>query len=412
MAPRRLYLDNAATSFPKPPGVVEAMTHYMTKLGASPGRGAYDESRKSAAILADCRERLCRLIGADAPDHMIFTLNASDSLNLAIKGVVRHRRLTEPNRPIHLITTAMDHNSILRPFNALAADGGVEWTCLKCDKRTGRCDLDELRGAIRDDTALVAMGHASNITGSIQLIGEIGAICRGAGVLLLVDAAQSLGHLPVDVDTMKIDMLAFPGHKGLLGPLGTGGLYIRPGVERVVATTRQGGTGSVSDLDTHPDTMPDRYEAGSHNTPGIAGLSEAVRWLLEHGVERIYEHELAMTRVVLERLGDGSAYPGLTLLGPLEAEHRMCVFAFTHEAMSSHEFAAVLESEYGILTRAGLHCAPRAHATFGTTEVGAVRISFGVFNTPDEAEYVCDALSSVCVAARGADLGHTRSARG
>lgn len=410
-ASRRLYLDNAATTFPKPNRVHEAMARYATQIGASPGRGAYTESIEGARLIRVCRERLCRLIGGRSPDHVVFTLNTSDALNLAIRGMVaaRRKRLIERgehDRPIHLVTTAMDHNSILRPFNALAADGlspRVEWTCVEADPESGLVDPDAIRAAIRSDTLLVGTVQASNVTGTVQPIREIGAMCRDMGVPLLVDGAQSVGRVPIDVDAMSIDLLAFPGHKALMGPLGTGALYIRPGLERLIATVREGGTGTVSELDVQPESMPDKYEPGSHNTIGIVGLGEGVAWVLETGVDTIERNEQDLIRQVIAALARTDDFPGLRLIGPQTASNRIGVFSFVHESSGPQELATMLEAEFGILTRAGIHCAPRAHGTFGTTDRGgALRISFGPFVSPQDVEYTLNALSEVCRVLGGA----------
>ncbi|MEM9064728.1 MAG: aminotransferase class V-fold PLP-dependent enzyme [Planctomycetota bacterium] len=403
---RRLYLDNAATSFPKPGVVTEAMMRYATECGASPGRGSYAEAQDAARVLWSCRERLTTLINGDHADRpgdaVVFTLNTSDALNLAIKGIVRQRRMKSPSERVHLVTTAMDHNSVLRPFNALSESGEVEWTCVPVDPSTGLVDPQELRRAIRPDTALVAVVHASNVSGTIQPIAEIGSVCRECAVPLLVDAAQSIGHVAIDVEAMGIDLLAFPGHKGLLGPLGTGGLYIRPGLERLIATTREGGTGSLSEDDTHPLTMPDRFESGSHNTVGIAGLDAALGWILGRGPDSLFEHERELTKQMLTLLADASSFPGLKLIGPALPAQRTCVFAVVHDTATPHEMAMELEAGFGVLARAGIHCAPRAHKSFGTlSRDGALRISFGPFVQPEDVRYAADALSEVCRAHAG-----------
>ena len=298
----RLYFDNAATSFPKPMGVVRAMTEYATKLGASPGRGAYREARESAEILVRCREAIRELLNAPSADHVIFTLNTTDALNMAIKGLLLPR--LAGGESIHVVTTAMDHNSVLRPFNALISryEGQIQQTVVEADEITGLVDPEAVRRAIRPDTRLVASVHASNVTGTLQPIQAIGAVCRELAVPLLVDAAQSVGHIPVDMQAMNIDLLAAPGHKGLLGPLGTGVLVMRPGMERMIQTYREGGTGSISEQPVHPEEMPDKYEAGSHNTVGIAGLLAGVEYLLERGMDDIAEHERALTEQFLNGL--------------------------------------------------------------------------------------------------------------
>ncbi len=400
---QRRYFDNAATSFPKPPAVIEAMRSYALRLGASPGRGAYREARESAELMWRCRERIARLINAETPKRIVFTLNTSDALNLAIRGILAEH----PSRGGHCVTTWMDHNSVLRPLNAIVDRHAAEQTRVRVDPRTGLVDPDDLRRAIRPDTRLVATLHASNVTGTLQPMAEIGRVCRDAGVPLLVDAAQTLGHIPVDVRALGIDLLAFPGHKGLLGPLGTGGLYLRPGMERLVRTIREGGTGSVSERDVQPEALPDKYEAGSHNAIGIIGLSEGVAWILDRTVEALGAHEQALIARFLERIRADTEtgwLPGLRLLGPPTAEHRVGVFSVVVEGLAPGRLADLLEDRYGILTRAGLHCAPLAHRTFATDPAaagdadlaGATRFSLGPFLGEEDVDAATDALAEVC----------------
>lgn len=403
----RIYLDNAATSFPKPPSVLEAMNDYATRLGASPGRGSYRESLEGGRLIDTCRRRLARVLNAPSPDHIVFTLNASDALNLAIRGIAQHERARRARaadpRPVHFIATTLDHNSVLRPLNALAADPvgvPVEWTCLKGDPRTGAAAPADLVRTIRPETALVIATHASNVSGTLQDISAYAEICRRARVPFLVDAAQSAGRVPIDFDATGIDLLAVPGHKYLMGPLGTGALVIRQGLEDRIDPLREGGTGSASESDIQPTTLPDRYEPGSHNTLGISGLDAALAWLLEQSVDALWARERALIERFTTALADRSAFPGLRLLGPTGVDARVAVFSFTHDALGPHEFAAILESEFAILARAGLHCAPRAHELFGTTaRGGALRLSLGPFITPANLDTLLDALREICVAA-------------
>jgi cysteine desulfurase family protein len=397
--PDRIYLDNAATSFPKPEAVLRAVVEYSTKVGASPGRGSYAESLRGAEVLWRCRERLCELFGGASPDHVVFTHNCTDALNLAIHGLVKGVRRREPGRPIHIVTTTMDHNSVLRPCNDLRAEG-VEVTRVPADAE-GFIDPQDIARAIRPDTRLVAMVHASNVTGTLQDVGVVGAVCRSRGVPLLVDAAQSLGHLPVDVGAMGIDLLAFPGHKGLMGPSGTGGLYLRPGMEALVEPVRQGGTGSRSESDTQPTDLPDRYEPGSHNTLGIAGLLAGVEWLLDRGIDDIRAHETALMGTFLDAFpGKGAGY---RLLGPTDPAKRVGVFAITHDRLSPALLASELERRAGVLCRAGLHCAPGAHETMGTIETGgACRLSVGAFTSVAHIRTACACLTEI---AREAEAG-------
>ncbi len=386
--PRRIYMDNAATSSPKPPGVLEAMVRYATELGGSPGRGAYRESLEAGRLLRQCRARICKLIHGENENHVVFTLNCSDALNMAIKGALR------PGD--HAITTQLDHNSILRPLNRLQTDATVTQTRIPCDPRTGLADPDDLRRAIRPHTRLIALLHASNVTGALQPIAEFGRIARDHGLLFLVDAAQSLGHVPLDVQAMHIDLLAAPGHKGLLGPLGTGFLYIRPGVEKQLTTLREGGTGSVSERDVQPDFMPDRFEPGSHNTIGLIGLSEGVGHILDRGVAEIRRHELSLIQTFLGVLQSQDT-PGLSLYGPTDPQQRCSVFSIRIEGFDKpQDLSDVLERDYGLLTRSGLHCAPGAHATIGTAPLGGTtRLSFGQFTTQDDAAFAAHALAQL-----------------
>ncbi|MBN2196822.1 MAG: aminotransferase class V-fold PLP-dependent enzyme [Polyangiaceae bacterium] len=383
---RRLYLDNSATSFPKPPEVLAAMTHFATDLGASPGRGAYTEAREAGALLHRCRQRIATLVNGAAPEQVIFTLNASDALNLAIRGLLR------PGD--HVITTRFEHNSVLRPLNRLMVARGIEQTRVACDPVTGLVDPDLIRRAIRPGTRLVAVVHASNVTGTLQPIADIGRLAREHGVPFLVDAAQSLGHVPLDVERDCIDMLAFPGHKGLLGPLGTGALYLRPGLERLLHTIREGGTGSASDRDVQPDFLPDRFEPGSHNAIGLIGLSAGVAWVLEHGVDTLHQQERDLVQAMLEGL---ATVPGLTLYGPRSVAHRTGVFSIRMTGFAEPQaLSDRLEQGYGILSRSGVHCAPLAHETIGTLAVGGTtRLSLGPFVTREDVTYVLEALHGI-----------------
>lgn len=401
----RRYFDNAATSFPKPPAVAAAMLRYMNEVGAA-GRGAYAEARQGAAVLQRCRERIARLVGGDSPERVVFTHNATDALNLAIKGAARAFAQRTGRRP-HAIVTNMEHNSVLRPCNELARDGLLELTIINADPATGIVDPDDLLSQVRPGrTAFVAINHASNVTGSLQDIGAIGAGMRAKGEdagrpLFIVDASQSLGHVRVNAREANIDLLAFPGHKGLLGPTGTGALVIGRGVESRLATVREGGTGSVSEQDTHPDMLPEKYEAGSHNVVGIAGLSEGVAWLQERGIDDIRAHEAALLAQLLDALQSLRA-DGVRVLGDAPVAQRVGVVSFTHREYAPAELAAILESEFGILSRAGLHCAPLVHRALGTSPdcspagQGAVRLSLGPFLDREDVEAAAAAIASTC----------------
>jgi cysteine desulfurase family protein len=387
MTPRRLYLDNAATSRPKPSSVTEAMCRYAMELGASAGRGAYAEAVETGELMLECRRRLNRLFRGEKAEHFIFTLNCSDALNLAIKGLI------DADRPGHAICTHIDHNSILRPLHALQERGHATQTRVPVDPSTGLVDPDDIRKAIRPDTRLIAITHASNVTGTVQPVREIGRIARERGVPFVVDAAQSAGHVAIDVQEDCIDLLAAPGHKALLGPLGTGFLYIRPGLEKTLRTIREGGTGSVSEQAVQPDFMPDKYEPGSHNAIGIIGLSEGVRWVAEQALQKLAAHELDLMRCFIEGVSD---VEGLTYYGPQGVRSRLGVFSIRIDGYEPHELSAILESHYGILTRSGIHCAPLAHETIGTASLGGTtRLSFGPFLSVQDVKFATDALAEI-----------------
>ncbi|MCI0363636.1 MAG: aminotransferase class V-fold PLP-dependent enzyme [Phycisphaerales bacterium] len=392
-ARRRLYFDNAATSFPKPPEVAQAVMRYLTHVGASPGRGAYAEAVEAGRVMNRCRDLICKLIHGESADHIVFTLHTTDALNLAIKGLAQHRR--RKGDRVHVVTTWMDHNSILRPLNEMKADG-VEVTRVKVDERSGRIDPNEIQKAIIKDTKLVATVHGSNVTGTLQPIEEIGQICRARNIPFLVDAAQTVGHVPIDVQRMKIDLLAFPGHKGLLGPLGTGGLYMRPGMEKLVDTVREGGTGTASERDVQPVTMPDKYEPGSQNGPGIAGLAEGVKWILDRGMDELWAHERRLMGVMLDGLNRLFG-TGLRLLGLPTLENRCGVFSIVLDGSEPADVSAILEENYGILARTGLHCAPLAHQTMGTAAGGgATRLSLGPFLSEEDVRYAVESIGEIC----------------
>jgi cysteine desulfurase family protein len=387
MSPRRLYLDNAATSFPKPSGVTEAMVRYANELGASAGRGAYWEAVETGGLIAECRRRLNRLFHGERAEHFVFNLNCSDGLNLAIKGLI------DPRGTGHAICTHIDHNSILRPLKAMEEYGWITTTRVPVESSTGLVDPEDIRKAIRSDTKLIAVTHVSNVTGTIQPIRRIGQIAREAGIPFIVDAAQSAGHVPIDVQADGIDLLAAPGHKALLGPLGTGFLYIRPGLEKLLRPLKEGGTGSVSEQDRQPDFMPDKYEPGSHNAIGIAGLSEGVRWVTEQTVEKLAAHDLDLVRTFIDGISD---IDGLTSYGPKGVKNRVGVFSIRLAGYDPHELAAVLETSYGILTRSGIHCAPLAHEAIGTAATGGTtRFSFGPFVTKQDVKFATDALAQI-----------------
>ena len=385
----RIYADNAGTSFPKPPEVTEAMVKFARECGVAAGRGSFTEAKVCHEIIVNCRKRMARLIGAGAGDWIVFAMNCSEALNIAIRGLLR-------NAPAgsHAIATAMEHNSVLRPYHALAEQCGLAFDIVDCDPKTGIVDPDDIRRAIRPGTRLICCTHASNVTGSLQPVEKVSAIARKHGVPCLIDASQSAGHVPIDVQAVGADFMAFPGHKGLLGPLGTGVLYVRAGAEKLLSTMKEGGTGTQSELMSQPTNMPDMLEIGSPNGIGIAGLSEAVAWLLARGVDSIRKHDRELTDLFLDLTG---GIAKLQVSGPRDSENRVAVFCVNVPGHKPLELAERLEKEFGVLTRAGLHCAPLAHKAVGTFPAGACRISFGVFNTQEHVRHVAGALEKIAM---------------
>lgn len=380
----RIYFDQAATSWPKPEAVYQAVDRYQRTVGAAAGRGAYAEAQQAERLVEAARRSVARLIGATDARRIVFTLNGTDSLNIALHGALA------PGG--HVVTTTAEHNSVLRPLATLEAAGRVTVDRVEVELG-GIVDPDDIRRAMKPDTRLVAMTHASNVTGALQPAAEVGQVARQAGALFLLDAAQTLGEVPIDVERLGADLLAAPGHKGLVGPLGTGVLYVRPGVESQVASLRQGGTGSHSDQDRQPDVLPDKYESGNLNVSGIAGLGAGAEWLAERGVDNVRQHGLSL----LGRLqADLAAIAGVTLFGPAELKDRVPVLSLTLAGIDPQELAAVLDSSYRIQGRAGLHCAPLMHRHLGTLEGGGtLRLSMGPMNTLEQIDQVVAALGEI-----------------
>lgn len=380
-----IYLDNAATSFPKPESVLRAAYGAMSKLGANPGRSGHRLSLAAGRVVANCREALANLMGVDAPERVVFCFNCTDALNTAIFGML------SPGD--HVIATALDHNASLRPLTGLEDRGVISLDILEPDE-TGVVSAAQIQETIKPETRLVALAHASNVTGAIQPAAEIGAVCREAGVPFLLDAAQTMGVLDIKPSELSADMVAFPGHKGLFGPGGTGGLWIGEGIE--LSPLREGGTGSRSESLRQPTEMPDRFESGTLNLPGIAGLLAGARFVGENR-EAIEAHEKALAARLREGLRN---IDGVTVYAP--SAPTVGVVSFNLSGMRSGEAAEQLDARR-IAVRAGLHCAPAIHRVLGTMETGAVRASVGYFN---DARDVDALLLSVLDILRLRRLGH------
>lgn len=377
---KKIYLDNASTSWPKPEAVYLAVDSFNRCLGSNPGRGTTRSTIASSKLVLDTRELLAELFHINDPLRIAFTSNVTEALNVALTGILH------PGD--HLIISSMEHNALGRPAHAIA-DKGVEITIIHCDP-SGRLDTKILLSAFKKSTKMVGMLHASNVTGTIQPVEQVGRICRDAGILFLLDAAQSAGCLPIDVERQYIDILAFTGHKGLLGPQGTGGLFLRPGLE--ITPLKTGGTGSRSEHLRQPDFMPDSLESGTLNTPGIVGLGAGVRFIQQQSLEAIRLHERQLIDILLNGLKEIGK---VKIYGPEDSTDRTAVASFNIEDVDSGKVSYILETEFGIVTRAGLHCAPLAHRTIGTLQQGTCRLSPGYFNTESEMSSVITAIAEI-----------------
>ena len=375
-----IYLDNAATTYPKPECVYEAIMDCMKNYCANPGRAGHKLAMKAAREIYDTRENIAKLFNVDNPMNIVFTNNATDSLNLAIKGLVKSGD--------HIITTSMEHNSVIRPIKALEKNN-VENTVVQCDK-DGFLNIQDLKSAIKPNTKLIVTTHASNVCGTLIDIKSIGEMAKENNILYLVDASQTAGVYDIDTKKINVDMIAAPGHKCLLGPQGTGILYIREGLELNIL--KEGGTGSKSEDLFQPNLLPDKYESGTHNTPGIVGLNQGVKFILEEGIENIRKHEEDLCEYMLNRLEE---VPNIVIYGPKDSKKRAAVISINIGNMDSGEITFLLDSEYDIATRSGIHCAPLAHKTLGTLEQGAVRFSLGYFNTKQDIDTAIEALKQI-----------------
>ncbi|HZJ57695.1 MAG TPA: aminotransferase class V-fold PLP-dependent enzyme [Clostridia bacterium] len=375
-----IYMDNAATTWPKPDVVYNAVMKTMKYYGANPGRSSHNMAVEAANILLYTREMLCQLFNAGDPFRMIFTYNATDSLNLAIKGIL--------NKSDHVITTSMEHNSVIRPLMHLA-DLGVETTVVPADSE-GLIDPDDIKKNIRSNTRLIISTHASNVTGTLMPIEAIGKIAEASGVYFLLDAAQTAGLVPIDVSKLSVDLVAMPGHKGLLGPQGTGVLYVKEGI--ALKQIREGGTGSQSESVYQPMFLPDRYESGTLNTPGIAGLGAGIGYILGNSQDRALDHVANMEKLLVNALWQ---IRGIKVYGPKDMKHRSGIVSINVWDRDSREIVNILNADYGIAARGSLHCAPLAHETIGTKEQGTVRLSPGEFNTLDEVKACVKALGEI-----------------
>lgn len=385
MATRRTYLDNASTTFPKPPCVTEAVCRYMTEMGTNVGRGEYASAFDTEDLVFDTRAALCALLGGADPSDVVFTRNVTEALNLVLKGFLH------PGD--HVIVSSMEHNAVMRPLTQLAA-AGVTFSRAQCAP-DGTLDATEVERLICPQTRAVVMTHASNVCGTVLPVREVGAICRAHGVPLVVDAAQTAGVVPISMEECGAAAICFTGHKGLLGPQGIGGCVLDPEFAAQLDALVAGGTGSSSDSEQMPSFMPDRLEAGTPNLPGIAGLGAGLAWLGERGIDTVRTHELALTRRLLNGLAPLAAAGRVRLVGLPGTEGRTGVVSIQTPGHDLAQVAHDLDARYGIQTRVGLHCAPSAHRTLGTHPTGTIRFSLGWANTGADVDLAISALGEL-----------------
>jgi cysteine desulfurase family protein len=377
-----LYFDNAATSWPKPEATIRTVEACLRETGGSPGRSGHSMSIDAGRVIFNAREAIAVLLGIDDPLRIVLTKNATEALNIAVVGLLKSGD--------HVITSSMEHNSVMRPLRAMEANG-VELTVLPCST-AGELDPGIIVPAIKKNTKAIFLTHASNVSGTIIPVADIGRIAREHGIVFCVDAAQTAGALPIDIGSMDIDLLAFTGHKSLFGPQGTGGLYVRRGLEQFISPLMRGGTGSRSGYEEQPDFMPDKFESGTPNTAGYVGLTAGIDFILSQGLNIINDREKRLTELFLQGIG---VVDGVTIYGLKDASRRIAVVSFNIRGIDPAKAALELDERFGIMSRSGLHCAPSAHRTIGTFPAGTVRFSFSYFNTVEEINQAVDAVRSL-----------------
>lgn len=379
----KIYLNNAATSHPKPQEVINAVMNYFTNIGSNPGRGLSSSTLEGNRVVYDCRESISEFFHFDKPENVIFTSNVTASLNILIKGCVQHGW--------HVITSSMEHNSVLRPLHALKNMGLIDLDIIECTE-AGLIDIDSFKSKIKPTTKLAVFSHASNIVGTIQPLESIGNICKSKGIFFIVDAAQTAGVLDVNMKELNCSALCFTGHKSLLAPQGIGGFVITDEFNEMVSAFIEGGTGSMSSDIIQPDFLPDKFESGTLNSPGVAGLLEGIRFINKEGLNTIREHEEYLTKRFLDKALN---IDDLIIYGTKDSTKQMSVVSLNSKTIDNSQLGFSLDNEFGIMTRTGLHCAPLAHKTIGTYPSGTLRVSFGYFNDKSDIDYCISSLKSI-----------------
>ncbi|KMT20877.1 aminotransferase class V-fold PLP-dependent enzyme [Clostridium cylindrosporum] len=379
---KKVYLDNAATTFPKAPGVAEAMSDYILNVGSNVGRGSYESSYSAGQIVYETRELLCEMFNFNDPLNAVFTSNITQSLNMITRGYLK------PGD--HVIISSMEHNAVVRPLVSLQKIG-VEFDKVMCDSE-GKLNPSDIEPLIKPNTKMLIMTHASNVCGTILPLEEVGLICKKHNIYFVVDSAQTAGVIPIDFEKFNLSALTFTGHKGLLGPQGIGGFLIDMDFANEVSSIYEGGTGSLSESETQPDYMPDKFESGTLNIPGIYGLNASLKYVNSYGLSAIEEKEKELSSLFIN---DVLSINSAKIAGIKGTDGRTSTVSINFENYDNSEIAFLLDKEYGIMTRVGLHCAPSAHKTLGTFPSGTVRFSFGHFNTIDEVKYTIDSINNV-----------------
>jgi len=377
---RKVYVDNSSTSFPKAPGVSDAIKDFLDNSGCNVNRGGYADSYDVAIDILDTRQTLANMFHAGSPREVIFTPSVTYSLNTLLRGFLK--------KGDHVITTLMEHNAVMRPLHILSKEG-ISYSAVPCG-RDGSLNADDIIPFIGKETKAVVMLHASNVCGTIMPLGAVSEICKKNRIRLIVDAAQTAGILQIDAG--EADALAFTGHKGLLGPQGIGGFVIKTGFADEIAPLVTGGTGSISHEIEQPDFLPDKFESGTMNIPGILGLKKAVEYIESTGLKTIYDREMRLT---LAFISNARGIDGINIIGKEDDAGRLAVVSLDFPGNDNAKIAAALDTHYGIMTRCGLHCAPFAHKALGTYPNGTVRFSFGHFNTTDDVEYITNSISEI-----------------
>lgn len=378
----KVYLDNGATSYPKAPGVKEAICSFFDNVGSSVNRGSYDTSLAAERVVFETREMICQMYNYDNTNNVVFTKNITESLNVILKGFLKNGD--------HVIVSSVEHNAVMRPLVKLG-EKGVSFTRVNCSE-TGEMNLEELKSAINESTRLIVMTHCSNISGSIIDLEAVGQIAKENNLFFVVDAAQTSGVIDVDMQKLNANAICFTGHKSLLGPQGIGGFIIDEKMHPLVDTFIEGGTGSLSESEDQPDYMPDKFESGTPNIIGIYGLNASLKYINEIGKDKILDHEMHLVERFLSGI---SKYENIRIIGRRDTKDRLAVISVDFKGEDNSEIAHVLSSNFGIATRVGLHCAPSAHQSFGTYETGTVRFSFSSFNTDEEIDYTLDAIGKI-----------------